>query len=98
VEDCLDLLTDVLGRFGGYLGAQHGEVGGVVLPYLDGGRATLRKRALHALGEWVCVGEGPGGGGMIEAVDATLRKRALHALGEWLGPRQLRVDQSTGEA
>jgi hypothetical protein len=57
VEDCLDLLTDVLGRFGGYLGAQHGEVGSCVMPYLDGGRATLRKRALHALGEWKRQGE-----------------------------------------
>lgn len=59
-NDSLDILTDVLAKFGHLLADQHALILQTLLPYLDDSRQGIRKRALH------CIGEG----GHAEAVAA----------------------------
>ena len=51
VGDSLELMTELLARFGGLLSADHANIAAAVLPHLDDSRALIRKRALHCLGE-----------------------------------------------
>lgn len=49
VMDALDILTDVLSRFGNTVAAEHARLKDVSLSYLADGTAQLRKRAMHCL-------------------------------------------------
>eukprot|EP00878_Enallax_costatus_P002222 GHUV01002394.1.p1 GENE.GHUV01002394.1~~GHUV01002394.1.p1 ORF type:complete len:958 (+),score=265.35 GHUV01002394.1:286-3159(+) len=49
-NDSLDILTDVLGKFGHLLPEQHAMILQTLLPYLDDNRQGIRKRALHCIG------------------------------------------------
>jgi hypothetical protein len=53
VGDSLELMTELLSRFGGLLAADHANISAAVLPHLDDSRALIRKRALHCLGKWL---------------------------------------------
>lgn len=50
VGDSLDILADVLTKFGGLVGGEHARVRAALAPLLDDSRAALRKRALHCMG------------------------------------------------
>lgn len=51
MNDSLDILVDVLGKFGHLLPEQHATIVAVLLPHLDDHRQGIRKRALHCIGE-----------------------------------------------
>jgi hypothetical protein len=51
LQDSLDILVEVLGRFGHYVSGQHELLLQTLLPHLDDSRAGVRKRALQAVGE-----------------------------------------------
>lgn len=51
LQDSLDILVEVLGRFGHYVSGQHELLLQTLLPHLDDNRAGVRKRALQAVGE-----------------------------------------------
>jgi hypothetical protein len=50
LNDSLDVLHELLARFGSLLREQHAEIASVLLPLLDDHRAGARKRALHCIG------------------------------------------------
>lgn len=50
LQDSLDLLVEVLGRFGHYVQDQHTALLATLLPHLDDHRPGVRKRALQAVG------------------------------------------------
>ena len=53
VSDSLDILCELLARFGSVVPSEHlMRVKELSLGYLGEGRAALRKKAVHALGEW----------------------------------------------
>lgn len=49
--DSLDILGEVLSKFGGLVSAEHARVRTAVVPLLDDSRSSLRKRALQCLGK-----------------------------------------------
>lgn len=51
LQDSLDILVEVLGRFGHLVQDQHQLLLSTVLPHLDDHRAGVRKRALQCIGE-----------------------------------------------
>jgi hypothetical protein len=51
LQDSLDILVEVLGRFGHYVQDQHQALLATLLPHLDDHRQGVRKRALQAVGE-----------------------------------------------
>lgn len=50
LQDSLDILVEVLGRFGHYVQDQHQALLTTLLPHLDDNRQGVRKRALQAVG------------------------------------------------
>lgn len=63
LTDSLDILTDVVAKFGHLLPEQHATIVQLLQPYLDDSRQGIRKRALHCIGahrlqqlaDWVCI-------------------------------------------
>jgi hypothetical protein len=50
LTDSLDILTDVVAKFGHLLPEQHATIVQLLQPYLDDSRQGIRKRALHCIG------------------------------------------------
>eukprot|EP00879_Flechtneria_rotunda_P007662 GHRR01008035.1.p1 GENE.GHRR01008035.1~~GHRR01008035.1.p1 ORF type:complete len:648 (+),score=253.35 GHRR01008035.1:1250-3193(+) len=50
INDSLDILSEVLAKFGHLLLDQHAAIVQTLLPYLDDSRHGIRKRALHCIG------------------------------------------------
>ena len=51
VSMSLDITNDVLTKFGNQMSEELSNVAETVMPELDSPRASLRKRAIHCLGE-----------------------------------------------
>lgn len=51
-SECLDILCDVLHRFGGLMTADHEKLMNALLVQLNLQRAGLRKRAIQCLGKY----------------------------------------------
>ncbi len=66
VGHVLDILGELVSRFGGLLGPEHGRIRDALLGALGEGRVALRKKALQGLGEGLGVDEG--GQGFREGV------------------------------
>lgn len=49
VSASLDLLNEVVSKFGGLVAGEHARVRDCLLPELDESRAGVRKRAIHCL-------------------------------------------------
>ena len=49
VSASLDLLNEVLSKFGGLVASEHARLRNALLPELDESRAGVRKRAIHCL-------------------------------------------------
>jgi cullin-associated NEDD8-dissociated protein 1 len=49
--ECLDLLTDLLSRFGSSMGNEHGKMSQVVLKQLNNAKPVVRKRATACVGQ-----------------------------------------------
>ncbi len=52
VNECLDNLAEVMGRFGNLVPQCHADLLDKVLPLLDDNRAPIRKRAMHCVCKW----------------------------------------------
>jgi cullin-associated NEDD8-dissociated protein 1 len=52
-SECLDILCDILHRFGGLMTADHEKLLNALLVQLNLQRAGLRKRAIQCLGNWL---------------------------------------------
>ncbi len=52
VGHVLDILTELIQRFGGLLAADHCRIRDALLGALGEGRLVMRKKALQGLGEW----------------------------------------------
>lgn len=52
VNECLDNLAEVMGRFGSLVPQCHADLLEKVLPLLDDNRAPIRKRAMHCVCKW----------------------------------------------
>lgn len=84
LTDSLDILTELVGKFGGLVTSEHRTIQAVLLQLLDDGRAPIRKRAVHCLGErggakpfaaatWIMnLGPGPSGDERASAISAAV--------------------------
>jgi len=75
--DSLDILGEVLTKFGGLVGAEHVRIRTTLAPLLDDGRTALRKRALHCLAALCVYAADPLLDDMVGALLARLRGPGL---------------------
>ena len=50
-NECLDILNEVITKYGSLMTQQHAQLTGALLPLLDDRRSPMRKRAIGCLGE-----------------------------------------------
>ena len=50
-NECLDILNEIITKYGSLMTQQHAQLTGALLPLLDDRRSPMRKRAIGCLGE-----------------------------------------------